>query len=224
MDELCAVSFATALGPAALAYGPRGLVAVALPAQTEAATRRGLETVVARRRLGSKADELLSWQEAPRGPMAEAVELVRRALAGEAVELSALELDLRKLSPFAESVYREAQRIPRGEVRTYGELASAVGRPSAARAVGSAMAHNPFVVVVPCHRVVGGRGDLHGFSAPGGLRTKAALLAMEAHASTSEPAADAVDGPSTRAEPARAKRGHAERPGASQPGLPFEPS
>jgi len=223
MDELCAVTFSTALGPAALAYGPRGLVAVALPAQTEPATRRGLESVVARRRLGSKGDEVLSWQDAPRGAMAEAVELVRRALAGEAVELTALELDLRKLSTFAELVYREAQRIPRGEVRTYGELASAVGRPSAARAVGSAMAHNPFVLVVPCHRVVGGRGDLHGFSAPGGLRTKAALLAMEASGRDGEPTVGAVDGTESRLKPAHPKPGRAPQPITSQAGLPFDP-
>lgn len=181
MDELSAVSFATALGPAALAYGPRGLVAVALPAQTEPATRRGLESVVARRRLGTKGDEVLTWLDAPRGAMAEAVELVRRALAGEAVELSALALDLRKLSTFAELVYREAQRIPRGEVRTYGELAAHLG--STARAVGQACGDNPLPLVVPCHRVVA-RSGMGGFShhAQGWLpEVKRWLLLHESH-------------------------------------------
>jgi methylated-DNA-[protein]-cysteine S-methyltransferase len=223
VDEIWAHSFATAIGPAALAFGPHGLIAVALPAQTEAATRRGLEAVVTRRHLGSKGTVGTLWIDAPRGPMAEATSELRRALGGQAVDLTGIELDLRNLSSFACLVYREAQRIPRGEVRTYGELAARVGRPTAARAVGSAMAHNPFVVVVPCHRVVGGRGDLHGFSAPGGLRTKAALLAMEATDVASSTAPGDEGEPPSRTMPAAApKRIRAQEPSAAQAGLPFE--
>ncbi len=88
-------------------------------------------------------------------------------------------LDLAGLSPFAREVYALLRGIPYGEVRTYGQLARALGRPAAARAVGRALARNPLPIIIPCHRVVSARGDLHGFSAPGGIETKARLLAWE---------------------------------------------
>ena len=77
-------------------------------------------------------------------------------------------------------VYRTAQRIPPGETISYGELARRIGRPGAARAVGRALAANPVAPIVPCHRVVARDGGLTGYSGPGGLRTKARLLACEA--------------------------------------------
>jgi methylated-DNA-[protein]-cysteine S-methyltransferase len=67
-----------------------------------------------------------------------------------------------------------------GRTATYGELARAVGRPAAARAVGGALNHNPLCVVVPCHRVVAASGDLTGYA--GGLDAKRHLLALEAGA------------------------------------------
>ena len=82
-------------------------------------------------------------------------------------------------SSFTQAVYAAARRIPRGETRTYGALAAAIGRPRAARAVGQALARNPIPLVVPCHRVVAANGDLRGFSAAGGLALKARLLAWE---------------------------------------------
>ncbi len=84
-----------------------------------------------------------------------------------------------RLRPFQRRVLQAVARIPYGETRTYGQIAAAIGQPNAARAVGRAVATNPLPIVVPCHRVVGARGDLHGFSGPGGLATKARLLAME---------------------------------------------
>ena len=85
-------------------------------------------------------------------------------------------LDLRG-TEFQHQVWDELARIPRGETRTYGELARAVERPSAARAVGAATGRNPAPVIVPCHRVVGANGALTGFA--GGLEAKRALLAHE---------------------------------------------
>jgi methylated-DNA-[protein]-cysteine S-methyltransferase len=80
-------------------------------------------------------------------------------------------------SPFDERVWRALREIPAGEVRTYGELAAAVGCPGAARAVGGAVARNPIPILLPCHRVVGARGTLTGFGPGVGL--KALLLEHE---------------------------------------------
>lgn len=79
---------------------------------------------------------------------------------------------------FQRQVWRLLRQIPCGETRSYAELAAAVGRPRAARAVGRAVATNPIPIVIPCHRVVGADGSLTGFA--GGLRFKAGLLALEA--------------------------------------------
>jgi len=80
-------------------------------------------------------------------------------------------------TPFQLAVWRALREIPYGETRSYGELARAIGRPSASRAVGAANGANPLPIVVPCHRVIGSSGSLTGFG--GGLETKAALLALE---------------------------------------------
>lgn len=81
-------------------------------------------------------------------------------------------------TPFLRRVYAVTRAIPRGEVRSYAEVARAAGRPGAARAVGQAMRRNPTLLFVPCHRVVAS-GGLGGFSARGGEATKRALLALE---------------------------------------------
>jgi methylated-DNA-[protein]-cysteine S-methyltransferase len=88
-----------------------------------------------------------------------------------------LSLDLRALPPFTVSVLRELARVPYGETTTYGELASRVGRPRAARAVGTVMNRNRIPIVLPCHRVVGSTGSLVGYA--GGLDRKTALLRLE---------------------------------------------
>jgi len=80
-------------------------------------------------------------------------------------------------TPFQQRVWEELRSIPRGETLTYGELAARIGRPGAARAVGSAVARNPVAIVVPCHRVVGADGSLTGYA--GGLERKRTLLAIE---------------------------------------------
>jgi O-6-methylguanine DNA methyltransferase len=87
-----------------------------------------------------------------------------------------LPLDLRGTA-FELSVYREVERIPYGETRTYSEIARAVGRPRAFRAVGNANAANPLPLVIPCHRVVAVGGRLGGYG--GGTSMKKQLLVME---------------------------------------------
>ncbi|MDI3298001.1 MAG: methylated-DNA--[protein]-cysteine S-methyltransferase [Bacillota bacterium] len=86
-----------------------------------------------------------------------------------------LPLDLRG-TPFQLAVWRELLRLPYGRTVAYGELASRLGRPRAARAVGGAMAANPVPLIVPCHRVVAGKG-LGGYG--GGLEMKRRLLRLE---------------------------------------------
>ncbi len=78
---------------------------------------------------------------------------------------------------FQRSVWTALEGIPYGEVRSYGDIARAIGRASAARAVGAANGRNPLPIVVPCHRVIGGNGRLTGFA--GGLQAKKTLLQME---------------------------------------------
>ena len=86
-------------------------------------------------------------------------------------------VDLSVGTPFQQRVWEAARRIPHGHTATYGELASTIGAPKAARAVGSALGANPVLIVVPCHRVLRSDGALGGFAA--GLNVKAALLRLE---------------------------------------------
>jgi methylated-DNA-[protein]-cysteine S-methyltransferase len=81
--------------------------------------------------------------------------------------------------PFHRRVYEAARRIPPGATLSYGEIAARAGASGAARAVGQALGHNPFPIVVPCHRVVAAGGKIGGFSAHGGVATKLRLLAAE---------------------------------------------
>jgi methylated-DNA-[protein]-cysteine S-methyltransferase len=78
---------------------------------------------------------------------------------------------------FQRCVWRALLTIPFGETRSYGQMASHIGRPDAARAVGAAIGRNPLPIVAPCHRVIGSGGRLTGFA--GGLAVKASLLALE---------------------------------------------
>ena len=80
---------------------------------------------------------------------------------------------------FAESVYNLTSQIPEGKVSTYGTIAKGLGRPNSSRAVGRILGANPHPIVVPCHRVVSSDGGLRGYSAPGGLKTKAEILRKE---------------------------------------------
>ena len=86
-------------------------------------------------------------------------------------------LDVEGVAPFTLAAWQACVRIPRGETRSYGWLAAEAGRPGAARAAGQAMARNRFPPLVPCHRVIGSSGSLHGYG--GGLALKARLLEAE---------------------------------------------
>lgn len=91
-------------------------------------------------------------------------------------------LDRALITPFQDKVLAATSRIPRGEVRTYGQIAAAAGRPKGAQATGQALGANPIPVVIPCHRVVAADGSLRGYA--GGLDRKEFLLDLERGAST----------------------------------------
>ena len=80
-------------------------------------------------------------------------------------------------TPFQLSVLRQLQNIAYGEVRSYTDIATAIGNPKAVRAVGSANGNNPIAIIIPCHRVIGSNGSLTGFG--GGLDSKRYLLELE---------------------------------------------
>jgi O-6-methylguanine DNA methyltransferase len=87
-------------------------------------------------------------------------------------------LDLISGTPFQRAVWKALQTIGYGETASYGDIAAAVGRPKAARAVGGANNRNPVAIIIPCHRVIGADGSLVGFG--GGLQIKRKLLDLEA--------------------------------------------
>ncbi len=90
-----------------------------------------------------------------------------------------LPLDLSTSTPFQQQVLHLTTQIPYGQTCTYKEIALLVGKPNAARAVGRVEATNPIPLVVPCHRVLGADGSLHGYGGPGGIKLKAWLLQLE---------------------------------------------
>ena len=109
------------------------------------------------------------------GPVQRCVE---RYLEGDSTALDEIELDLDHAPGFFRAAWEACREIPSGETRSYAWLAAQAGNPLAVRAAGQAMARNRWPLIIPCHRVIGSNGGLHGYGA-GGLRVKARLLAME---------------------------------------------
>lgn len=145
-----------------------------------AASNRGLALI----RFDPEADEDLERLARLAGPRVlrspRSVERARRELdeyfAGRRRAFD-LALDLRALPPFTVAVLEHLARVPYGETTTYRELATRVGRPRAARAVGTVMNRNRIPIVLPCHRVLGSSGALTGYA--GGLDRKLTLLELE---------------------------------------------
>jgi len=92
-----------------------------------------------------------------------------------------LPIDWRGMTDFQIAVRHAVMALPYGETASYGEIAARVGNPRAARAVGAVQASNPISFVIPCHRVLGSDGSLHGYGGFGGLKTKAWLLDLESN-------------------------------------------
>jgi AraC family transcriptional regulator, regulatory protein of adaptative response / methylated-DNA-[protein]-cysteine methyltransferase len=153
----------TALGPLLVAASERGVCRVAFgEGEAELAALLARELPFAR-------------LERDAGGVAAFAEALARYVDGRSAELS-LPLDVAG-SRFQQRVWEALRAIPRGEVRSYGELARALGAPTAARAVARACAANPVVVAIPCHRVVASDGALAGYRF--GVARKRRLLARE---------------------------------------------
>ncbi len=160
--------FETAIGRCGVAWNDHGITRIMLPEASDAATRQ---------RLTRDAPTAV---EAPAPPaVATAIALIVAHVRGEPAALETIDLNMDNVPEFHRQVYEAARRIPSGHTVSYGELARALGKPGAARAIGQAMGKNPFPIVVPCHRVLAANRATGGFSAHGGVETKARLLAAE---------------------------------------------
>ncbi|HUL74128.1 MAG TPA: methylated-DNA--[protein]-cysteine S-methyltransferase [Vicinamibacterales bacterium] len=160
--------FGTAIGSCGIAWSDAGVTVVQLPETTVERTRARL------RRRSRGAAEL-----PPPPAITRAIRDIVALLSGAPTNLSDIALDVDGLPAFDLEVYTIARGIAPGHMRTYGEIAAAIGAPDAARAVGRALARNPFPLIVPCHRVLAANGKPGGFSANGGVTTKLRLLAIE---------------------------------------------
>ncbi len=106
-------------------------------------------------------------------------DVITRYCAGEDIDLSTLPIDFSDVTPFFARAYAACRSIPAGETRSYAWLANEAGNARAARGAGQAMARNRWPLLVPCHRVIGSDGSLHGFGGGTGLPLKARLLELE---------------------------------------------
>ncbi|MHB8418496.1 MAG: methylated-DNA--[protein]-cysteine S-methyltransferase [Myxococcales bacterium] len=166
--EISYTLFPTPLGLVGIAWGARGVRRVQLPAGSAEATRTALT-----RGLGG------AREAAPPIGLRRVIGMLTEHLEGRPQNLGLVRLDMEGLPPFNKRIYDVARTLEPGQTRSYGELAALAGSPGAARAVGQAMARNPFALLVPCHRVVAASGRPGGWSGYGGLATKASLLEAE---------------------------------------------
>lgn len=154
-------TFPTPLGPCALVWDGSALTAFGLPG---AEHRLPVEPPAA----------------APPPWIAAIIARVQLHLAGDPQDFSDLPYDFARVPEFHRAVLRATLAVKSGHTTTYGAIAATLGQPpGASRAVGTALGANPWPLVIPCHRVVAASGKMTGFSGPGGVDTKARLLALE---------------------------------------------
>jgi methylated-DNA-[protein]-cysteine S-methyltransferase len=166
--------FDTAIGRCTIAWGEAGIVGVQLPEAREIDTRR---------RLFHLYPEARETRPTPNAEAA--IEGIIALLRGGVADFADVMFDMGGIPVFDQRVYRLVQRIPHGETRTYNEVAAKLGTPSAVRSVAHALLHNPFVVIVPCHRVLETGGYADRMSPHGGLISKRRLLSIEGAVSSS---------------------------------------
>jgi methylated-DNA-[protein]-cysteine S-methyltransferase len=162
--------FPTAFGTCGVAWNDAGLTGFQLPEETEILTEQHLAN-----KARSKPSET-----APPVWVENLIARVQRHLAGKMQDFSDVVIDWSRVSDFQQAVCLKTQAVRPGYKTSYGEIAKALALgPEAARAVGVALATNPWPLIVPCHRVVSASDKMTGFSAPGGVRTKTRLLTLE---------------------------------------------
>jgi methylated-DNA-[protein]-cysteine S-methyltransferase len=160
--------FDTAIGPCGVAWHAQALAGVQLCEGSAAATQQRMEA------------RFPGVSQAPPPPaVAGAIARVQASLLGAPDDLLDLPLDMTGVPEFNQRVYAIARAIPPGRTLTYGDIATQLGEPGAARAVGQALGHNPFAPVVPCHRILAAGNRAGGFSAHGSTATKLKMLEAE---------------------------------------------
>jgi len=168
--------FDTAIGRCGIAWRDLGVIGVQLPEVREIDTRRRLF------RLYPDARE----QRPPLNAEI-ALEGIVALLSGRNGDLGDVALDMTGISPFNQRVYQFVRSIPRGETRTYGEVAAALRATGAIHSVAQATARNPFMIIVPCHRVLEAGNYADKISPNGGVISKRRLLSIEgAHPTVSQ--------------------------------------
>jgi methylated-DNA-[protein]-cysteine S-methyltransferase len=168
--------FDTGIGRCGIAWSDRGIIGVQLPEARELDTRRRLF------QLYPEAREL-------RAPVNVeiAIEGIAALLRGGSADLSDITLDMTGIPTFNQRVYAFARTIPRGETRIYGEVAAHLRASGAVYSVAQAIARNPFMIIVPCHRVLEAGHYADKISLNGGVISKRRLLSIEgAHPTTSK--------------------------------------
>jgi methylated-DNA-[protein]-cysteine S-methyltransferase len=166
--------FDTGIGRCGIAWGHAGILGVQLPEAREIETRKRLFD------LYPDAREM-------RAPLNVefAIEGITALLRGEPSDLSDVTLDMIGMHAFNQRVYQYTRTIPRGETRTYGEVAASLKFSGAENSVAQAMARNPFVIIVPCHRVLEAGSYADKISPHGGVISKRRLLSIEGAGSPS---------------------------------------
>lgn len=161
-------TFDTTVGRCGIAWGEAGIVGVQLPEARELETRR---------RLLHQYPDAREWR--PPADVQHAIDGIVATLNGKPIDLSDIPLDTYDIPEFNCRVYEEIRRIPRGETRTYAEIAIHLYVSGAVNAVSSAVARNPFAIIVPCHRALVAPGQTSGFAGNAGIVTKSRLLSIE---------------------------------------------
>jgi methylated-DNA-[protein]-cysteine S-methyltransferase len=166
--------FDTGIGRCGIAWGDRGVIGVQLPEAREIETRGRML------RQYPDARELR-----PPLNVQTAIEGIGALLRGRACNLSDVALDMRGIHAFNQRVYELTREIPRGETRTYSEIATRLGASGASHSVAQAIGRNPFMIIVPCHRVLEAGGYADKISPNGGVISKRRLLSIEGAVSPS---------------------------------------
>ncbi len=168
MAEQGYTTFDTSVGRCGIAWSEAGIVGVQLPEARELDTRR---------RLLQQYPEAREWR--PPADVQYAIDGIVALLNGKAVDLSDIPLDTYDIPEFNCRVYESIRRIPRGETRTYADIAIHLYVSGAINAVSNAVARNPFAILVPCHRALVMVGQTSGFAGNAGIVTKQRLLSIE---------------------------------------------